>query len=160
LAKNGKTPKSSFNVAPNKLPSSREAPDAAKQPKTVYADDAMQMTPTWRISKLQMAPPWGWHEIVSGDALSICEKLASYEEKTWNEIIVKSSYWNHRMECRNLCKEARERLAELNLDDLEFLVSLRLSSTERVWGFLEHNVLNLLWWDPEHKVYPVEKKNT
>lgn len=71
-----------------------------------------------------------------------------------------SRYGNHKMEVADLDKEARDRLVEIDLDDLDELWSLRLSGRERVWGTITRNVFSLLWWDPEHTVYPVSKKYT
>ena len=121
----------------------------------------MEMSPSWRLAKIQFTSPFGWHELIGADATDVCTKLAQLEQKTWKEILYGSDrYYYHQISCKHLCKEAQEQLADLALDDLELLVSLRLSSTQRVWGFLDHNVLNLLWWDPQHLVYPVQKKNT
>ena len=40
------------------------------------------------------------------------------------------------------------------------LVSLRLSGKQRIYGIQDRGVLLLLWWDPDHKIYPVKKKGT
>ncbi len=155
-----KRPKSSVATTKAKFPSSASGTTSEKLPKTAYVADPMKMTPSWRFGRIQTAHPWGWHEVAIADARFVCEKLMTYEGKTWTEILVKECHWNHRMEKYRLCKAAQDRLTELALDDLEFLVSLRLGSTQRVWGYLDHNVYNILWWDPEHEVYPTFKKNT
>ena len=67
---------------------------------------------------------------------------------------------NHTVSTSNLSKLARDRLTQMNLDDLDEITSLRLSSTERIWGILNQGILELLWWDPNHQVYPTNKKNT
>jgi len=144
----GKNPKSLPSEAPSKIP------------KTTYIEDAMKMRPSWRISLVQTVDPWGWHLLTREELEEIRVKLCEYESKTWSEILVRGSYWNHLIECYKLCKEARDRLGDLQLDDLEQLVSLRLGAKQRVWGILDHNILHILWWDPEHRVYPVEKQNT
>jgi hypothetical protein len=69
-------------------------------------------------------------------------------------------FGNHKMDVGLLEKDARDRLVELRLDDLDELWSLRLSAQERVWGVITLNVFSLLWWDPEHTVYEVKKKHT
>jgi hypothetical protein len=155
-----KNPKVKVSTDNSKVPKSPLLSDASKVPKTNYAQDAMKMSPSWRLSMVQTVHPWGWHELTQEEAKTIYGRLVEYEGKTWREILVDDNYWNHRMECWKLCKEAKERLEELYLDDLEQLVSLRLTSLERIWGILDHNVFHLLWWDPDHLVYPVEKRNT
>ena len=106
---------------------------------------------------MEMCDPFGWH-VVSGQLIvEIREKLRNFESMTWGEILGRR---HHRVATSALCKQARDRLEALGLDDLEELVSLAIGGTERIWGVLEHNVLILLWWDPEHRVCPSPKKHT
>ncbi len=106
---------------------------------------------------MEMCDPFGWHQLDGALLLEIREKLKSFESMSWGEIIGPNS---HQVAVSLLCKAARDRLSELRLDDLDELFSLRLSAKERVWGVLEHNVLTLLWWDPDHEVCPSLKKHT
>jgi len=75
---------------------------------------------------------------------------------TWKEII---SNQNHPIDVAKLCKGAQKRL-EARQIDASILVSLRCTAKERIWGIRVENVLSLLWWDPNHAVYPVAKQNT
>jgi hypothetical protein len=155
-----KGPKTIVPVISGKHPTSLLQTTRNKLPQTAFAEDAMKMTPSWRVALAQVVDPWGWHSLDAEGLMSIRVRLSEYEAKTWNQILVKECYRNHRIECYKLCKEAKDRLAELGLDDLELLVSLHLSARERLWGILNHNVLDLLWWDPDHLVYPVFKQHT
>ena len=109
---------------------------------------------------MEMRDPYGWHHLDAAMVHYIRDKIRRFEALTWNEILVRDHDRNHRIETWKLCKDARDRLADLKLEDVEELVSLRLSGTERIWGVLEHNVLSILWWDPFHDVYPSPKKHT
>ncbi len=107
---------------------------------------------------------WGWNKI---DEISIfetiLEKLKQYEEMTWSEIEKKKGYrgkQNHLMPVKEICKKARERLKSLRLDDIDCLYSLRFSGKERLWGIRKNEVLYILWWDPNHGVCPVTRRNT
>lgn len=120
----------------------------------------MKMTPSWRVNLAQVVDPWGWHALDESGMRNIKAKLSEYEVKTWNEILVKECSRNHRIECHKLCKQAQDKLAELGLDDVEQLISLRVGARERVWGILNNSVLDLLWWDPDHLVYPVSLRHT
>jgi hypothetical protein len=42
----------------------------------------------------------------------------------------------------------------------EDLTSIRIAGAERIWGFKNGKYFFLLWWDPDHTVYPVEKRHT
>ncbi len=155
-----KDPKSRVSVSTEKQPKSNQTISRSKIPTTNFADDAMKMKPSWRITFVQTMDPWGWHDLSGDEFRDVHTKLCEYESKTWSEIFVKERYRNHLVEYHRLCKEARDRLAELELDDLEQLVSLRLGAKQRVWGILDHHILHLLWWDPEHLICPSLLRNT
>lgn len=106
---------------------------------------------------MEMCDPFGWREIDGKLLLEIREKLKSFESMKLSEIIGKD---NHPVEVSRLCKRAQDRLDELHLDDIEQLLSLHLTGPKRVWGILEHNVVILLWWDPNHEICPSLKKHT
>ncbi len=74
---------------------------------------------------------------------------------TWAELL--GGKQNHNVSVSDLCKAARQRLEEIGQDDIDELLSLRLSGKERVWGILSEGVCTLLWWDPEHQVCPSVK---
>ena len=90
----------------------------------------------------------------------IQQKLASFEALTWNEILIQGKKQNHLVRRRDLCKAAQDHLVHVRLDDVDELISLHLSGKERVWGIRSHNVLTVLWWDPDHAVCPSLKKHT
>ncbi len=107
-----------------------------------------------------MCDPFGWHNIDGALLLFIWEKSASFESMVWSEILIVGKKFNHHVSTNDLCKEAKNRLEDLHLDDLEELLSLRLQGSGRVWGYVVNGIVTLLWWDPEHKVCPYLLKNT
>jgi len=72
---------------------------------------------------------------------------------TWSELLVHAKKRNHSIKISDITPEARDRLEIIGLA-LDEVVSLRLSGKERVFGYLDNGVLELLWWDPEHQVCP------
>lgn len=106
-----------------------------------------------------MLQPFGWQDLGAAKLNEVRAKLAQFESMTWNEILVDSKKQNHSIEVWRLSKEARERLVLIGLGDTELLVSLRLSSRERVWGLRQGAAMLVLWWDPEHAVCPSILKN-
>lgn len=107
-----------------------------------------------------MVDPFGWHQVSREKILDIRQKLANFESMTWGEILVKGKQNNHLVPVNEIIRPAQERLREIDQDDVDELVSLRLAGRARVWGILEGSVLKVLWWDPEHQVYPVDKRFT
>jgi hypothetical protein len=55
-----------------------------------------------------------------------------------------------------ICHEAQKRLEEIGLDDLDEVFRFRLASKPRLYGFLVQHIFYVLWWDPEHNVYPTD----
>lgn len=46
------------------------------------------------------------------------------------------------------------------MDDVDDLYQLHVTGPKRVWGIRFGPYLKLLWWDPDHQVYPVRKRHT
>jgi len=135
----GKNPSSHWKTRPGKHPNSE------------------QEKPAWQFYQLDWDGPWGcvdakkWQEIL--------QKLGHFETRTWADI--KSDGNNHAVEIQNSPNPSvPKRLLEIHLDDIDELFSLRLSGKERVWGILEGHILKILWWDPNHEVWPSTKKHT
>lgn len=128
-----------------------------KKPRFESGPDPESAFPSWRISLLEMVDPFGWHEIEKNKLGEIRNKLADFESMTWHEILGKNS---HLIPVSGISKAARDRLQLLKQDDIDELLSLRLSGKQRIWGILEDQALKVLWWDPEHLVCPSSKKHT
>lgn len=80
------------------------------------------------------------------------DKLHAFETKTWEQIKAAGC---HPIQIADLAKPARDRLVEIKRDDIDKLMSFRLTGTERVWCVKDVNIMSVLWWDPDHLVYEV-----
>lgn len=112
-------------------------------------------------------PAWCFHRIDAGandfgfnlDSKqfdNLIDRLKSFETRTWKEILYgRRDDSNHFTQIDHLSKSAQARLKELNLDDLDQLLQLRIDKSTRLWGFFigEDPQLYLLWHDPKHKVF-------
>ena len=94
----------------------------------------------WRFS-LDIVGNTFWTEILPF--------LQSIESMTWQEILNYSNNKHHLIAIETLNKIARDRLYELHIEP-EALMSLRLTATHRLYGYLEGAVFHLLWFDPNH----------
>lgn len=145
----------------SKSPKAQQTPSTKKRPRTSAEPTRyLKLNPSWRISQLEMVEPFGWHKLDPDMADYIKGMLSSFESMTWAEILIDAKKRNHSVPVGDLCKSARQRLRDMRQEDVDEIVSLRLSGKERVWGILEEGVLRLIWWDPEHQVCPSQKKNT
>lgn len=144
-----------------KQPAVEEVPHPRKQPATAaVAATNNELRPSWRLARMEMAEPFGWHVLSADKLREIRDKLSGLESRTWNEILVRSKKHNHAVSLDKLARPARKRLEDLKILEEE-MISLRLGGKERVWGYrAEHGVLELVWWDPEHRVCPAPKKRT
>jgi len=129
-----------------KIAKIKNEPEAIKTPKKAgFDENPLRLRPAWRIGQMEFCDPYGWHQVDAATLLDIREKLRNFETMTLGQILGSKS---HMVETSKLSKDARVRLEALNLDDIEALLSLRLTGTQRVWGLLEHNIVILLWWTP------------
>lgn len=138
----------------------KETLSQSRKPRTPEnPNDFYEQKPAWRISKMVIGDVYGWEILNAQKLIFLKDKLSNFESMTWSEILAKDG-GSHQVKIDNLSKEAKDCLEKMGLDDVEQLVSLRLSGKERVWGILAEGILNLLWWDPEHQVCPSLKKHT
>lgn len=62
---------------------------------------------------------------------------------------------HHSQSWSSLCTEAQERWLEIERDEDE-LFRFRAGGAERVWGYRSGHVFFVVWWDRDHKIYPVD----
>lgn len=136
-------------------PQPSKTPRLAADPESFY-----DRNPSWRVNRLEVREPYGWHILTDAKLHEIREKLTGFENSTWKDILVRAGDRNHFVEVSRLCPAAKKRLSDLRMGDIEELVSLRLSGKERIWGILNQGVMQLLWWDPDHEVCPSLLKHT
>lgn len=129
-------------------------PEPQKKPRfsdpTPYSNSPL----SWRFSACDRNGPFSWKALQDPKYKEILEKLHEFETKNFNELAATGS---HFIETGSLSEEAQKRLAEIKLDDLENLMSFRCEGADRVWCIPEGALMRVLWYDPEHKVYPVAK---
>lgn len=113
--------------------------------------------PVWAFGQIDFNGPFCPKCLDKDSLLEVVDRLRNFELSTWPDIERGGS---HSIEVWKLQKVARDRLTEIQLDDIDRLYSMRVTGRGRVWGVKFNNTISLLWWDPEHRVYPVEKRHT
>ena len=89
----------------------------------------------------------------------IAGQMRSYESMTWGQIRGRPKH-DHPIQRYRIITEAQNRLRELGLDDYDELWRFRFGGKLRLWGLRMGSVFHVLWWDPQHRVYPSPKKYT
>lgn len=115
------------------------------------------LSPEFRTDKMDLDGQWGWKNFKSSDLQKFLEKLFELQKHTWQTLRENGS---HPIKIADINPDAQKRLRIIKQDDLEVLYSLKITSIIRVWGIKEKNILWLLWWDPEHEIYPSPLKHT
>lgn len=107
---------------------------------------------------------WSW-SLTGEQSHEVLEFLEACEKKTWNELCSEMTGGrsrhkkHHDMDVDELVKEASLRLSQhLSNDDLpDKVFRFRINGTTRLWGIRQGKIFQLIWYDPEHKVYPTER---
>ena len=116
--------------------------------------------PAWKLDLFDADGPWGRGRFTTGQFWNeILPKLREYERRSWKEILADRSR-EHSTPTYKLTKQAQKRLRDIKLDDIDQLFRFRLSARQRLWGKRAGHIFQILWWDPEHEIYPTEKKHT
>ena len=139
-------------------PVTERVPRAGANPNSIF-----QMHMTWTLEGADLTGSWasgasrGW--TTDQWEITVAPKLAEWGQLTWAEIDSLSTSNGHKMHhampIEVLSDDARERLQELK-NTSEMLFRFRLGNRPRLWGRRVVAEFRILWFDPEHEVYPVE----
>jgi hypothetical protein len=119
--------------------------------------------PSWRLSLLDLehAGNWSWGSADEGVVRQIITFVNEMERLTWAQIKAQTHsgghFKHHAISIDSLCTEAKRRLQDLRLDDLDELFAFRLGSRRRLWGAVHNGVFYPVWWDADHQTYPLSR---
>jgi hypothetical protein len=137
--------------ASQKIPD-KKTPIIAKEV-SLYDDEKA----SWRVSRIQLIDPYGWHELDSTGIQRVKDRLASLERSTWRDIFIRDARHNHQIEVNSLkCPLAKEWMAQ-NLPDQPYLWTIRVTQLERIWGILSEGAYQIVFWDPNHLIWETPK---
>jgi hypothetical protein len=141
-----------------KIPKTRAAPAFDKPAKHPHSREVPVADISWRFSRIDKGGPFSWSDLAEpADYKAVMERLHCFETMCAREIRESGS---HDIEIANLSKEARQRLQEIQQDDIDSLMSFRITGPKRVFCIREREVMRVLWYDPNHQVCPSIKKHT
>jgi hypothetical protein len=141
-----------------KQPKAEATPSGLKQPKVASEPISYNhLKASWRVRHVNMAAPYGWHQLTPVELAVVQEKLSQFETMTWNEIFVVAKKQNHDIPVADLRCEKARRWMNRNMPGQPTLWTLRLSGAERVWGIFSEGAYQVLFWDPEHLIYPTSR---
>jgi len=112
----------------------------------------------WNTNYIDCGGRWSWNNIdpkIWWDY--ICKARDDFKTMKWSEIIGKH---HHPIDVCKIIPEAQKRLEEINQHDTDVLYSFTIGGSSRIWGIRERSTFKVLWWDPDHEIYPVDKRYT
>jgi hypothetical protein len=108
---------------------------------------------SWRFSAADNEGDFAWANVGETRLKEVHDRLCEWEAMDMASLL----------ECRNcytdlskLSSTARKRLEAIQRDDAESLYSYRVTKKARLWCMdaPDEGVMYVLWWDPNHLVYP------
>jgi hypothetical protein len=148
------TPRHTIQPHPGKVPRTEEDPRAYKREKV-----------RWSFQSFDSEKKWYDDQYTAKTFNDIAEHLKSYERRTWGEIEANRER-DHPVAITHIIPEAKARLESLRwrnpqqLDDNDYLMRFEFTGMQRIWGFRSGYYFMVLWWDPQHKICPSQKKHT
>lgn len=127
-----------------------EIPQSRRVVKVQNPDQYYSEHPAWGFNSCD-PEMWKFAEENIGNAVwsEIFPYLQNLEKRTWNDILLVAKKQNHSIDAQGLNAVARKRLAELYVEQ-DSIISLRISATHRLYGFVTGRVFNILWYDNNH----------
>lgn len=109
----------------------------SENPAWAFANSDQEM---WAFSCEHMGSSF-WTEILP--------RLKALETQTWSEILVRDKKQNHSLDLDELNKVAQDRLIAKYIE-AESLISLRITGSHRLYGYMTGRIFNVLWYDDDH----------
>lgn len=113
--------------------------------------------PVWRFSDFHDDGPWSFNGVAPKQVVNLVTKLGDYEKMTIGELFKPGSEHGKAYPTETLPDRASAVLRDAGRDDETEVVRLRLGGKPRLYGILREHVFYVLWYDPEHQVWPSEK---
>ena len=101
-------------------------------------------------------------DLNASEAMELLKFLDELTNKTWGECESETANGqkrHHDHAITDLTRVAQDRLRQLDESE-DRVFRFRLKGKCRLWGFRSGSLFRMLWYDPEHSVYPVSKRHT
>jgi hypothetical protein len=135
-----------------------ESPPTGKVPRVSEPIEGLAHSNfTWRVSKSYIDmehPDWGWGKLTIEQFFAILTgRLQDYEDMSWHDLLNRKSC--HTMPVSVIAGQAQARLSD-RCPDIDTLHQIDIGKMGRIWGFKDRQRFYLIWYDPNHTVYPTQ----
>jgi hypothetical protein len=140
----------------NKKPTSTYQPQIRKEAThTRNPENYQKQFIAWHFECMDTSGSWPCN---ISTLQNIENRLHEYERIRWSELTGSS----HPLPINRIIPKAQRRFFELGYGDYENLYQFDIRNggqKQRLWGLRVENIFKILWWDPRHEVYPVQKRS-
>lgn len=128
----------------------------AKRPVVLHIDNEAvnDRKLVWRFGQMDTDGEWSPVRISADELSNLFDKMSSFETMTIGEIFAPGSEHGKKYQVASMPAAPQRRLTRLQREDETEVARLRCSGAQRLYGFLREHVFHVLWWDPEHAVWP------
>lgn len=119
----------------------------------------------WLFDNVDMDGDFAFNpDKIDSDANVILEKIIYYSSMTWSEVTKQThdggKSKHHFLDYKGLSESAKSRLFAKRISDdrWEQIFSFALNNKLRIVGLRENEKFHVLWYDPNHEVYPMKEK--
>jgi len=114
----------------------------------------------WRFRHLDLEGPWSLGALGGGELGELMKALAGFESMTMAEAF-RGGHPGKDYDVEDLPTAlALDRLDAIGMGDLTKISRFRIDGRGRLYGIRCENVFHVIWWDPNHEVWPSEKRHT
>jgi hypothetical protein len=152
-------------VAKGKKAKARRPAPTPREPKAVAPLVPRDKTPLFCFRYADTGTKNPWRFGADRDSTDIVDFLTAIAQSTWSEITamqtgaIRRHRKHHEMDVSQIVSGAQADLNRKHLGEVfgDQIFRFRLSGEKRLWGFRDDRTFHIVWWDPEHQVYPTEK---
>lgn len=143
---------------PNKRAKIYKPPPSQKKAKLTPRIEAEGNTVLFSFQWFDSGRKWG--SKAKHKFWAIADKLKSSEGRTWAQLSADRN--DHYIGLDKFPTKTKKVIVKRGLDEFDGLWSLRITGGCRLWGvrWQESRYFMVVWWDPDHKAYPVNKRYT
>jgi hypothetical protein len=111
----------------------------------------------WRFRHVDHAGPWSFTTVTSEVLCAILTKLSDFESMTVSEAFRGNPGKDYDV-TEVPHRDVPGRLDAIGLGDQTRISRFELQGKWRLYGFRLDNVFHVVWWDPEHQIWPTKRK--
>ena len=149
-----------------KFVTSTRSPIVAKEAVSFPFVSRMDRYAKWDDERKDILDAWSWGQVRDWTGRLWGETILPFsnscEQKKWYELESERAGSDHRHKIypiAAICKEAKDRLLEIKLDDMEDIFRFRLGNKPRLYGFIIQHIFFVVWWDGDHRICPSDIQN-